>query len=552
MKFNEPLNKSIMKKTLLFLVLTFLTFSVFSQKNQLIEQFQKEAHRAYLENAKSEQHKLIKSQKVPTTYNIGDTKTFWRWDLSVMPPLWVEEEGICKAVGEQSYVFVATDEWDNNINQADVDQIMAFLEDSTLNTTEYGIVSMDTMLFGETPDELDNDPKVIFFFSALGQFNGSVFDGYFSEYNQMTEAEAQAADGHSNECEMLYMSCDPVDPTAISTMSVLSHELQHLIHWGYDDNEDTWLNEGCSELAMVVFGQPDPITTFPSNVNNNLTVWNQQWVDYVKVQLFFTYLYEHFGADFIKSIEQNPTNGVASIEEALIELGYSITFEQVFDNWVLANFINDTEVDEGQYGYELLNLPNFSYVDKNINYPINLLGNINNCAARYYKIPNDYLQEFEFNFTNSENWDVNLLLYDENDSLVDIQNLDINTNYILLQNEWDLNNIYYTLSNHKNGTGNDDYVTDISLAGASNNEFQDTEFSIANKNNLITLILPSNVDDNAKITIFDVNGKQIYNKNSVLSTGLNFIEINTTNLVRGIYLINISTSSKIYQTKFVK
>ena len=541
-----------MKKTVLLFGLLIAFSSLFSQKSSLITDFQQKSRQAYLNYADAESHKQIKNNKAPIVYDVGDTRNFWRYDLSVMPPGWINEPAICKAVGDQSYVFVASSEWDVNINQDDVDQIMAFLEDSTLNTTEYGIVSMDTMLFGNIPDEIDNDPKVIFYFSALGSYNGSVFDGYFSDYNQMTETEAQQDNAHSNECEMLFMSCDPVNPTAISTLSVLSHELQHLIHWGYDLDEDTWLNEGMSELAMVVFGNPDPISSFPNNPNNNLTVWEQQWADYVKVQLFFTYLYEVFGADFTKNITQNPENSITSINTALAVFGDTLTFEDVFDNWVLANFINDTTFDVGQFGYTLLNLPNFAFTDKDENYPINISTSVDNCAAKYYKIPNDYLQQFDFDFENPENWNVNLLLYNENDSIVQINQLDINQTYILLQEDWTLNNIYYSLSNHYEGSSFNSCITDITFTGASNNELLSSDFSFINKSNSVTLIIPSAIDDKANITIFDVNGKQLFNTNSYLKNGLNFVEIDTGSLLTGIYMININTSLNHYQVKFVK
>ena len=73
--------------------------------------------------------------------------------------------------------------------------------------------------------------------------------------------------GHSNECEMIYMTCSPLNPIDPTLISVLSHELQHMIHWAGDENESTWVDEGMAELAMVHFGLPDPITSFNGNAN---------------------------------------------------------------------------------------------------------------------------------------------------------------------------------------------------------------------------------------------------------------------------------------------
>ena len=237
-------------------------------------------------------HNNLKAQKVTTEYNVGDTKTLWKWDLSVMPPAWVQAPSTCKAVGEHCYIFVADEDWQTHMDESDVQVVMNYLEDETMATEEYGAIEMDEEHFGPVPDELDNDPKIIVFYSALGSFGGSTFDGYFSVYNQVTEEESHNFNppGHSNECEMIYMTCHPLNPTDPVRISVLAHELQHMIHWGFDQNEETWLNEGMSELAMVYFGMPDPITSFPNNPNNTLTEWNQEFSDYVKTMLFFTYL----------------------------------------------------------------------------------------------------------------------------------------------------------------------------------------------------------------------------------------------------------------------
>ncbi|MCF8374471.1 MAG: hypothetical protein K9H64_22815 [Bacteroidales bacterium] len=251
--------------TLAFVLIFFST--TYGQFNDFLER----GKTAYHENANRAIHEQIKNSKNTTAYSVGDTKTFWRWDLTVMPPTWISEPATCRAAGARSYVFVANANWGSSMTQDDVDSVFHYLENVTLNDTSIGIVELATTYFGPIPDEIDNDEKVIFFFSALGSFGASVFDGYFSHFNQMTEAEAQLTGDHSNECEMLYMSCHPVNPTSYSNLSVLTHELQHLIHFGQDENEDSWINEGCSEFAMVLFGLPDPITqlSIPDKMYND-------------------------------------------------------------------------------------------------------------------------------------------------------------------------------------------------------------------------------------------------------------------------------------------
>ena len=66
--------------------------------------------------------------RVTTEYEVGDNQVFWRWNLSVMPPAWVQESATCRAVGEHCYVFVADTEWNVHMDQADVNDVMLYLE----------------------------------------------------------------------------------------------------------------------------------------------------------------------------------------------------------------------------------------------------------------------------------------------------------------------------------------------------------------------------------------------------------------------------------------
>ncbi len=337
----------------------------------------------------SEQHRQTKMSRDVRDYEVGDTRTFWRWNLSIMPPSWIQTDATCRAVGEHCYLFVADDQWNSNMDQDDVDTIMPYLEEETLNSDQYGAIQMDAELFGPIPDELDNDPKLIVFYSALGQFQGSMFDGYFSPYNQVTEQEAQQMSpaGHSNECEMIYMTCSPLDPVEMIRISVLAHELQHLIHWGGDPNEETWVDEGCAELAMVWFGLPDPITGFNTNPDNSLIEWEQEFADYVKVMLFFTYLAEHYDdGTLIQDIVSNPTNGINGIEDVMDAHEVGMFFEDLFHDWTIANFINDLHPYEGLYGYELLDLPLFHAQNLHTSLPDDGSGTVSPWAAEYSKI----------------------------------------------------------------------------------------------------------------------------------------------------------------------
>jgi hypothetical protein len=74
--------------------------------------------------------------------------------------------------------------------------------------------------------------------------------GYYSSADELSPLAHQYSNGH----EMFYLSADNVELWEEFTYSVLAHEFQHMIHWSLDRNEESWLNEGFSELASHLSG----------------------------------------------------------------------------------------------------------------------------------------------------------------------------------------------------------------------------------------------------------------------------------------------------------
>ena len=58
-------------------------------------------------------------------------KSFWTWNLTVMPPEDVKLQATCRGVGENVYVFVSDDVWDVNVFQQDIEKIMYAFDHST-------------------------------------------------------------------------------------------------------------------------------------------------------------------------------------------------------------------------------------------------------------------------------------------------------------------------------------------------------------------------------------------------------------------------------------
>jgi hypothetical protein len=140
-----------------------------------------------------------------------------------------------------------------------------------------------------------------------------------------------------------------------------AHEFEHLIHFDQDPDEPSWVDEGLADLAGFLCGYGHssghiayymvyhPITA--------LTFWGGGLEDYGASYLFQLYLYEHFGgAAFTSALVQEQANGIEGIEKTLAAFGYSETFDEIFDAWTVANYVDDTEKAGGKYGYETLDI----------------------------------------------------------------------------------------------------------------------------------------------------------------------------------------------------
>jgi hypothetical protein len=352
-----------------------------------------------------------------TDHSVGDTMTFWRWDLSVMPPVWILEPATCRAVTDNGYIFVADNQWNIHMDSADVALAAYYWEEGTYIDSLMGIYTLDTLNFGPPPDMLDNDDHIYIFYSGLGQFNGVVFDGYFSVFNEYTEEEAQIMGGHSNEVEMFYMSCNPGDPVSPIRISVLSHEFEHMIHWGIDQDEDTWVDEGCAEYAMLLFGVPDPIVQFPSSPDDDLTEWGNQFLDYVQVFMFFTYVADHYGgAGTLKAIVAEQQNTIYGIETVLSNLGYPETFADLFVNWAMANYYHGysfpNSVFDSLYIYFSIDPPGFAHSGSHSTYPVGPFNRtVSRWAADYISFSINEPVMLNVEFQGDPNYDYGLAIF---------------------------------------------------------------------------------------------------------------------------------------------
>ncbi len=159
-----------------------------------------------------------------------------------------------------------------------------------------------------------------------------------------------------------------INVTALSDQkkinAFLAHEFQHLISFNQKEKlrnvtDDTWLNELRSEYAVTLLGYNDEfagshldkrLQAFIQNPSDSLMEWKNVPADYGLIGLFGEYLTEHWSPQVIADTLKTSLIGIASINDAFKQNGFSDSFLDVFGQWTTANILNDTSVNP-KFGY---------------------------------------------------------------------------------------------------------------------------------------------------------------------------------------------------------
>ncbi|MDY7080057.1 MAG: immune inhibitor A [Chloroflexota bacterium] len=259
----------------------------------------------------------------------------------------------------------------------------------------------DRDFFGsEWSPGVDNDPHLSIL-HARGL--GNTVAGYYSSADEFVSAVRD----DSNELEMFYINIENVTINDSFYNGVLAHEFQHMIHWYNDRNEETWLNEGFSELAMYLngfdVGGHDWI--FANTPDTQLNSWPEgpgaAGANYGAGYLFTSYFLDRFGPSATQSLVAHPENSLASVGAVLEELGAGLTYEDLFADWIVANLLDDPYLADGRYGYEEIDPPSFEIETSydGGDYPASGSSTVHQHGNDYIELRGE--QPLDFSFTGS-------------------------------------------------------------------------------------------------------------------------------------------------------
>lgn len=224
---------------------------------------------------------------------------------------------------------------------------------------------------------IDGDDRMVVYTSILR----SGVAGYFSA----ADSYPSEIRPHSNQREALYMSANRLNLTGSEYLSVIAHELQHATHFATDSSEDSWINEGLSEVAAEIAGfTRSAASQFVRAPETSLTAWAQNIStsvsNYGAANLFFAYLASHYGGnDMLAAIALDQKDGIESIDNTLSERGFDVTANDVYADWIIANYLHE---ETGPYSYDERSFPPVKSIYKRA--PDSISGEVRSFGANYF------------------------------------------------------------------------------------------------------------------------------------------------------------------------
>ena len=286
----------------------------------------------------------------------------------------------CRKVGKHAYIYVD-------------DSVAEVLKDAELNdiATEF-----DNIIYPQCHDwfgtewkpGVDGYSRIFILFHDVGANSSAKgYGGYFSPVDE------QATALQSNRKEILYMDAYLLSQRGRFTfLATLAHEFTHLLNWFQNggSTDESWLEEGRASFAeWAIYGNihtlfvegylSDPSISLPSASSSNTR--------YGAAFMLLVYIYENYGGkQTIREISAQNKKGIAAINAALEKLGYRQRFDDVFNTWAVANYLNDTNRNP-LYGYNNHNLAKYRVASnaliKETNYPVQGSGELPDWGVNY-------------------------------------------------------------------------------------------------------------------------------------------------------------------------
>ncbi|MDX1535959.1 MAG: hypothetical protein R3346_04340 [Candidatus Spechtbacterales bacterium] len=265
---------------------------------------------------------------------------------------------------EKAYFFVE-DNYYNNLTSNKRSELQSSINNLAQEFDTKIYPTLRLSYGSEWSPGIDNDEKITILLTRME----SNVAGYVLFRNEQPRTENPA----SNEREMIYLNTSIVGSD--TAKAHLAHEFVHLIEYNQRNrqrgiSEPEWLSEGLADYAPTLLGYNEPYSGshLESRVNDfltfpydSLTGWKDKSVDFATSSLFMHYLVGHHGDSILLNLMQADGRGEDAVNNALERLNRTDTFQNLFRDWTVANYVNGSTTEgEKNYSYNssLLNFSN--------------------------------------------------------------------------------------------------------------------------------------------------------------------------------------------------
>jgi len=492
-------------------------------------------------------------------YHEGDTLKFWSVTYIDWPPLQGspqrEVNAICKKAGYHCYVFV----------EDSATQPLQYDIDALVNEFDNHFYDSLTNKYGPVPDVFDNDSNI--FILVLNEQN---WGGYFDPGQQMSDSMVYAIwNRHSCQREIIYIAADAF----YAATEIVAHEFGHLLHWQQDHSpeplvnpvifwEDTWVDEGFSTFAAIYLTE----NIYQQNVLDNEAFFVNNpdipliyFSNYNQVKLFMLFMFEHFGKwSYISSLISNQLNGISGVDSTLNALGFTESFDDAFERWVVANYIDDSIYEGGKYAYKHYNFPDAFLSGNHASFPTATMNKtVTSYGSDYIRfisaVPKPIIIDFtgqlnskfrvDFILKNSSNNHIDSVISAPLDSLNHVTFIasDLGTSY---------NEVIMAVMN-LDSTIHESNTADYTYSAATYTSAEQSK-----KINYIT-VFPNPVNDKlfvissnnliSHLEIFDIQGRIQFR-----SEFFNATSADISGLAMGVYFLKIINNEGIFTEKIIK
>jgi hypothetical protein len=275
------------------------------------------------------------TQPIDGPLAVGRHDTFYVLDQT--DNSYKERPATLRLVSEYAYWYVQDDQ---SVRDEDLAAAAQQFDQRTVPTVH--------RVFGsEWSPGIDGDTRITIF---LGRAPGVA--AYFSSWDEYPRSVFR----FSNEREMIHFDLGAGRPGTSGFDGTLAHEFQHMVHWHGNSHDDTWVDEGFSEVASALAtGSRGPSSGgLERQPDTQLTTWaptGQTGAHYAASYLFSHYLAQRFGEAALGQIIAEPGRPPDTITAYLSQAGLGISFDDVFEDWLVANLLDDPTVGDGRYAH---------------------------------------------------------------------------------------------------------------------------------------------------------------------------------------------------------